>query len=127
MSHVKFVVASIEAILVTVEAKVHVEGRCLEISIVVYRCILVLAVDQHARSELDILASSVILQEGIISIETGVNVGKLDLPERVTLIDVELLPLWGELLAAAAVRIDKGNDPDVLVIGQDPLFERGSV
>ena len=112
-----------EAILVAVEAEEHVEGRRLKITIIVYWCRFVLTIDEHAWRELHILISSIPVQELCVDWEAGVEVGEVYFPERVALVDAKLLPFGGELLAAAAVRIDKRDDPRVFVIRQNLLFK----
>ena len=112
-----------EAFSITVITDVWVEGACVIITLVLDRLVLVTSVQVDSRSDNDSLASSVLLDCLRDRLGTYVHVTKLDATLADSLISGKLLPLNGELDAAAASWVDVSDHPNVLSVCSYSLFE----
>lgn len=84
---------------------------------------LLVAINENGRSSLDIFALSVLANDLPACLEGNINVTHLDLFILDGLNGSQLLPLNREFLALAAFGVNIGNNPDVLNVLNDYLFE----
>lgn len=112
-----------ESLLVAIFADVGIERGELVVSFILKGSVLVRAVDQDSRGQVDVTTARVPRQNVIALIKVDVNEAELDLASFDAFLDGELLELSCEVFAAATSGTDKGNYPDVIIVRQNLLLE----